>query len=144
MAIIKVDGQDIRIDDAIAQNDQDLKKVIVPFYPQLANAEIKRETTAEGLLIVRMIKQAGFKGNAVFESLKNAPSQFNPAIDLAWRCKQVFFTNSPVELKDVIDLQPQIESALSCGNKENNEICRSLDFLTHCPGEASNTPIAGF
>ncbi|MFN6474028.1 MAG: hypothetical protein RMY36_030735 [Nostoc sp. SerVER01] len=144
MAIIKIDGQDITIDDAIAQNDEDLKKVIVPFYPQLANAEIKRETTAQGL-VVRMIKQAGLKGSdAVIESLKNAPSEFNPAIDLAWRCKQVFFTNSQVELKDVIDLQPQIESALSAGNKENNEIRHSLYFLTHCPSEASNTPIAGF
>ncbi|MEH1780877.1 MAG: hypothetical protein V7L26_17540 [Nostoc sp.] len=145
MAIIKLDGQDINIDDAIARSDEDLKSVLVPFYPQLANAQITRETTPDGLLIVKMIKQAGPKGNeTTIESLKNAPNQLNPAIDLSWKAKQKFFSNSPIELKDVIDLQPQIQAALKNGQEEKESINRAKAFLRHCPPQASNITISGF
>lgn len=144
MAIIKLDGQDINIDDAIAQSDDDLKSVLVPFYPQLANAQIQREINSEGLLIVRMIKRAGPKGNDVIESLKNAPLELNPAIDLAWKAKQTFANNSSLELKDVIELQPQIQAALSAGHKEKENISRTLAFLSKFPSETSDITIVGF
>jgi hypothetical protein len=144
MAIVKLDGQDINIEDAIAANDEDLKRVIVPFYPQLANAQISRETNADGLLIVRMVKVAGPKGSQVVESLKNAPYQINPAIDLAWKARIAFFNNSPVELKDVLDLQPQIEAAVKAGNEERKSTNHALAFLVKCPPVASNVTIAGF
>lgn len=145
MAIIKLDGQDVDIDDAIASSDEDLKSVLVPFYPQLANAEITREINDDGQMIVRMIKRAGPKGNETpIESLKNAPNELNPTIDLAWKVKQKFFSSSSIELKDVIDLQPQIQAALKTGQEEKASINRTLAFLRNSPPQASNITIAGF
>ncbi|MFN6475357.1 hypothetical protein [Nostoc sp. DedQUE07] len=145
MAIIKLDGQDINIDDAIASVDEDLKSVLVPFYPQLANAEITRETNSDGLMVVRMIKRAGPKGNdAVIEFLMLSPNQLNPAIDLSWQAKQILFRNSPIELKHILDLQPQIKAAVKAGQEEKDSMARALTFLCQCPPQASNVTIAGF
>lgn len=64
MALIKLagDGQEIPMDDAIANNDDLLKRALTPFYPEMANAQIRREQIA-GQLVVSLVKQAGSKGS---------------------------------------------------------------------------------
>ena len=63
MATIKLEGQEIQLPDAIAQNDEQLKQALTPFYPEMANADIRRETNSKtGQLTVSLVKRAGPKG----------------------------------------------------------------------------------
>jgi hypothetical protein len=51
------DGQDIPLPADIAANDDLIRKALAPFYPDVANAEIRR---ADGKITI--IKRAGPKG----------------------------------------------------------------------------------
>ncbi len=44
MAIIKIEGQEIPLDAAIAADDNLLKTALSPYYPSIKNAQITRET----------------------------------------------------------------------------------------------------
>lgn len=74
MALVKLtgDGQEIPMSDEIAKSDELLKRALAPFYPEVANALIKRETV-EGQLIVSLVKQAGSKGAFQLSSTVASP-----------------------------------------------------------------------
>lgn len=61
-AIIKIEGQEIPLDAAIASDDNLLKTALSPHYPSIKNAQITRETTATGEMIVSIVKKAEHKG----------------------------------------------------------------------------------
>lgn len=76
MATIKLEGQEIQLPDAIAQNDEQLKLALTPFYPEMANADIRRETNPKtGQLTVSLVKRAGPKGAAWSVTLSNTSQQ---------------------------------------------------------------------
>lgn len=60
-AIIKIEGQEIPLDTAIAADDNLLKTALSPHYPSIKNAQITRETRL-GQMIVSIVKKAEHKG----------------------------------------------------------------------------------
>jgi hypothetical protein len=142
MALVKLEGQDIPLDDALAGDDNLTRKALTPFYAEVANAQIKRETK-EGQMIVTVVKRAGPKGTrstigSTLAALTAAASHVNPALQL-----YLEFTNGPtLTAEQLLIQQPQIEAALIEGQAEVEEIQSALQslFLSR-PIPATFTPL---
>ncbi|MBD0264585.1 MAG: hypothetical protein ICV78_18225 [Tolypothrix sp. Co-bin9] len=145
MALIKIDGQEIVLEDSIAKDDTALRNALTPFFPQLANAEISRQTDGEGLMTVRLIKKAGPKGNIqrVISDLQSAPEFLNPAIELAWKIKHGIIID-PNNLQQVIKLQPEIQKSISVGTREQTTIQKTAEFLIASPSDTNHPGVIGF
>ena len=61
MVIVKLEGQDIQLPDEAAASDDLVRKALVPYFPDVANSEIRRETN-DGQTTVTVVKRAGPKG----------------------------------------------------------------------------------
>ena len=60
-AIIKIEGQELELEAALAQDDKMLKAVLQPYYSSVENATITRDVK-EGKLTVAIVKKAQHKG----------------------------------------------------------------------------------
>lgn len=60
-AIIKIEGQELELEAALAQDDKMLKAVLQPYYSSVENATITRDVK-EGKLTVSIVKKAQHKG----------------------------------------------------------------------------------
>jgi hypothetical protein len=60
-ATIKIEGQTIELDAALAQEDKTLKVVLQPLFSSIENANITREVK-HGKLTVTIVKRAQHKG----------------------------------------------------------------------------------
>lgn len=60
-AIIKIEGQEIELEAALAEDDKMLKAVLQPYYSSVENASITRDVK-EGKLTVTIVKKAQHKG----------------------------------------------------------------------------------
>ena len=58
---VNLDGQTIQLPAEIAASDDLIRKALAPFYPNVASAEIRRETK-DGVTVISIIKRAGPKG----------------------------------------------------------------------------------
>jgi hypothetical protein len=142
MALVKLEGQDIPLDDALAGDDNLTRKALTPFYAEVANAQIKRETK-EGQMIVTVVKRAGPKGTrstigSALAALTAAASHVNPALQL-----YLELTNGPtLTAEQLLIQQTQIEAALIEGQAEVEEIQSALQalFLAR-PTPATFTPL---
>lgn len=86
MAKVKIEGTELELDDAICKTDKSLKDALCPYYPAVANADIKRETKGDHTVIT-VTKRAGSKGNfaAVLSALNEAPESISPILELEVR-----------------------------------------------------------
>jgi|SRR5262245_22640301 len=90
MPKIKIEGQTINgasvgITDEIANDDDLLKAVLAPTWPDVRTATFKREGGKDGKeLVVTVQKKAGTKG-ALIERLFDAPDGVNPALEMSRR-----------------------------------------------------------
>ena len=60
-AIIKIEGQELELEAALAGDDKMLKAVLQPYYSSVENATITRDVK-EGKLTVTIVKKAQHKG----------------------------------------------------------------------------------
>lgn len=60
-AIIKIEGQEIELEAALAEDDRVLKAVLQPYYSSVENAQFTRDVK-EGRLTVTIVKKAQHKG----------------------------------------------------------------------------------
>jgi hypothetical protein len=148
MAIVKLsgDGQEIPLADAIAGNDQQLKAALTPFYPEMANAIIRRETDSAGQMVVTLTKQAGTKGssqegevNPVLDYLGQQRQEINPAMRVAWKLQMLQASNQ-FELEDLVALQPKIEAALHQGELDESLLRQIRETLEAAPAEPAARP----
>lgn len=51
-----IEGQEIPLDEALAQDDNTLKTAISVYFPEYANAEIERQTT-DDTVSIRLVKR---------------------------------------------------------------------------------------
>jgi hypothetical protein len=128
--ILSADGTSLNLDDHIARDDGLLRKALSPFYPELANAEIKREEK-DGELTVRMSKRAGPKGAAaspVLAALARAAEGLNPALVMQHRLLEMQ-GRGDLDLKQLLLLGAEIERAAEQGEAELDEVARALKSL---------------
>jgi hypothetical protein len=149
MAIIKLEGQEIPIDDAIALDDTMLRNALTPFYPDAAHAEITRETK-DGQTIVRMVKRAGTKGTnretgtaSVLNQLIQAETGLNPALELCWQLKSLEIRGK-LDLEALVSLQDNIRTAIAQGETEVKQVEKTLRLLLAAPPIPAQMVLPGF
>jgi hypothetical protein len=133
-----IEGQEIPLDEAIAQDDNTLKTAISVYFPEYANAEIERQTT-DDTVSIRLVKKAGAKGSQ-FRELKNSSEEINPALKLGWQIKLLEIKNQ-ISLENLITLQPEIEKAIKLGQNWETYIEKVTRSLQHQPAATSKYPV---
>lgn len=151
MAILKLEGQEIELDERMAENDKALLEFVATFSPELANATITRRKESDQT-IVTLTKRAGSKGCAspaakaqagVIAALVEAPLYLNPALLLAWQLKQAE-AEGRLELDQLITLQTTLAAAIKQGETEVELVEDSLKRLLKAPAVPSIQTPPGF
>lgn len=107
----------IEIPQEIADDEQAIVKALVPFYPQAAEAEIKRENgPEEGDVTLKVIPQGKTKGGCdkVLARLKDAPTHVNPAVALCLRIE----SDGLSQPEALIALKDEIGAAITQAEEE--------------------------
>jgi hypothetical protein len=133
-----IEGQEIPLDEAIAQDDNTLKTAISVYFPEYANAEIERQTT-DDTVSIRLVKKAGTKGSQ-FRELKNSFEEINPALKLGWQIK-LLEINSQINLESLITLQPEIDKAIKLGQSWETYSEKVAQSLKQQPAITSKYPV---
>lgn len=140
--ILLLEGQEIPLAEEVAATDETIRNCILPFYPEAATAQIKREEV-NGVTQIRMVKSAGTKGCNVLQNLLATEDSLNPALALSWQLKQVE-SQGNLDIETAIKLQPQINSAIATGSNWETEIETSLNQLKSSKPASSKILIVSF
>ncbi|MBD2772558.1 hypothetical protein [Iningainema tapete] len=122
--IVSFEGQQHPVDENIAADDQLLRDLFAPFYPDMANSVIERKPGE----IIKIIKRAGPKGATPLEALIASPEEVNPAVIM---CRKVQHMELMGELdyKSMNALSNEIEEAIKQGTEYSNVIRKTLRLL---------------
>lgn len=147
MAVVKIstDGTEFEIPDDIASDDQHLLEALVPFYAELANAEISR-LEESGKLTVTLTKRAGTKGAGISDvllALVAAPEEINPALIMQHKLMRIE-EQGQLGLRRILRLQPEIRRAIDEGMKQIREQSASLKLLKEGKPVAGSSIPPGF
>ena len=143
MVILKIDGQELELEETIAASDDLLRLGLAPFYPFIQNALIERKTDQDGQLVIEVVKQAGTKGAITpLSVLIDTKEEVNPAIALAWILKRQEAAGE-IEVSRMVQMYGQIEEAIATGTEEQSLIDSAWSFLTSTMTQVSVMPING-
>ena len=143
MPIIKLEGQEIPIDAALAASDDLIRKALLPFYPEVGNATIGRKEE-NGDTIITIVKRAGSIGCTPFEQLVKAPESINPAIALAWRIKRKESKGELKSVKALLKYHAHIDQAIEQGECDAQAVNDSMKRLEQSPAQSSKHLVLGF
>ena len=144
MATLKIEQQELELDDAIAANDELLRQGLAPFYPFINNALIERKTDKDGQLVINVVKRAGTKGatSTPLSILIDTPEEVNSAITLAWQLKQREAIGQ-LETVNLVQMYEQIDDAISEGREEERLVDAAWSFLSRAAVQTSTLPVEG-
>jgi hypothetical protein len=143
MAILKIDGQELELEETIATSDDLLRQGLAPFYPFMQNALIERKTDKDGQLVIEVVKRAGTKGSIMpLSVLIESPEEVNEAIALAWILKRQEAAGE-IEASDIVQMYGQIEEAITAGREEESLVEAAWSFLSSTIAQVSLMPING-
>lgn len=141
MPILKIDGQELELDEAMAASDELLRQGLAPFYPFMQNALIERKTDKDGQLVIEVVKRAGTKGAITpLSVLIDAKEEVNQALALAWILKRQEAAGE-IEASHIVQMYGQIEAAIATGREEESLIDAAWSFLTSTIAQVSTMPI---
>ena len=124
---VEIEGQQIPVDEEIANDDNLLRQLFAPYYPDVANARIDRK---EGE-ITKIIKVAGPKGatnSTPLQTLLAAPEEVNPAVKMCRIVQHRELTNQ-LDYSAMKSLSEEISTAIELGIQETEAGRRSLEVL---------------
>ena len=144
MVTLKIEQQELELDDALAANDELLRQGLAPFYPFINNALIERKTDKDGQLVIEVVKRAGTKGatSTSLSVLIDTPEAVNPAITLAWQLKQREAIGQ-IETVNLVQMYEQIDDAISEGRDEERLVNAAWSFLSCAAAQTSTLPVEG-
>jgi len=144
MVTLKIEQQELELDDEIAANDELLRQGLAPFYPFINNALIERKTDKDGQLVIEVVKRAGTKGatSTSLSVLMDTPEAVNPAITLAWQLKQREAIGQ-IEIVNLVQMYEQIDDAISKGREEERLVDAAWSFLSRAAAQTSTLPVEG-
>lgn len=133
MALVKIEGSELELDDAICKSDKTLKDALSPYYPAVSNADIKREDRG-GQTVITVTKRAGSKGSGltgVFSSLDAVEEFIHPALRM--------------ECEGLQGLKPaEVDEALIQALNAEREISRAAAIIEEAQAQASGKVPQGF
>lgn len=145
MAIVKIEGQEYQLDDAIVnggatvqESDRLLRDALRPTFEIAAGATFQREQRGE-TLYVTLVKQPGPKGarGDALHVLLEAPAFINPSTRLACEL-HLMEGQGKLDLEALLAIQPRLNRALQQGDAEARSIARTLRTLSLAPAMTSS------
>ncbi|PSB28528.1 hypothetical protein [Chlorogloea sp. CCALA 695] len=136
-----LEGQEIALSDEVAATDDTLRNAMMPFFPEVGTADIRREEK-NGITEIRMVKRAGTKGNVVVQSLIDSDGEVNPALYLSWQLKELERSGN-LDMDRLISFQPQIAKAVDVGEDWENTVTDTLKALRKCQPIPSSVQVIG-
>lgn len=125
--VVIVENQRIPLPNTTTSDDE-IRKMITPFWPSAANAEIKRETK-EGIIEITLVKRPGTKGSGVLAALRaSATDGTNPAVAMYYRLLNDAAMDE-MDLTRLLPLRQDIEAALAAGQAEAQAVRQALRAL---------------
>jgi hypothetical protein len=131
--VVIIEGQRIPLPTSNLTDDE-VRKLITPFWPAAANAEIRREEKPDAVEVT-LVKQPGTKGGIV-DALRACPAEVNPAIAMYFRLLGSSRSGA-VDLCEVMSLRGEIRRAMETGHAEAEcvrRLCERLKRAAPCPG----------
>ena len=133
MATVKLagDGQEMQLEESVAASDEQLKRILVLFYPDLSNADIRRETDKEGRMVVTVVKRAGSKGLAPLTTTTNTTTSNDITPNRSYDCGYLPPTATASAMSDKKDgedgaITPEFEDERSSGFHQQSQILAAL------------------
>ena len=136
-----LEGQEIPLSDEVAVTDDTLRNAMIPYFPEMGTADIRREEK-NGITEIRVVKRAGTKGNVVIQSLIDSNSEINPALSLSWQLKELERSGN-LDINKLISFQPQIANAVDEGENWEKTVTDTLTALRKCQPIPSSVQIIG-
>lgn len=143
MAKVLIEGQEIELDDEIANDDESLRTALRAAWPDAANATFTRKKAGD-VLTVTVQKRAGTKGaGTIVAALLQAPEHLNPALVMQ-RKLATFQLNQSRSHLEMLALRPEIETAVKDGQVEIKAVKKAREVLLLAPSETGNRVPRGF
>lgn len=136
---VSVEGQEITLPAEIAVDDNKVKQALAPYYPGASTAKIER-TEKDGVITVKVIKQAGPKGNGILDALDACEEKVNP-VEVLYR---ELYGQDPraFSLPQILRMRARIDEALTEGYRQRKMMNTALEKLTNCtPRPADFIPV---
>lgn len=137
---VSIEGQTIKIPPEIAENDDQVRQALAPFFPDAANALITRSTEGETTTI-NVVKKAGSKGAAdPLGELQATAGGVNPAVALYQRLNGM----APAEMtaEAMLQLDDEVQAAISAGQEQADLVVACVQRLRGArPACASGLPV---
>jgi len=136
-----VEGQTIPVPEDIGSKDEDVKRALAPFYPEIANAMITR-TVKDDVTTITVVKRAGTKGSGTgFATLIACPAGKNPAVALY---EEIRGLGTEIDSFAALMLSERIEQALAEGEKQAEAVSYAVKRLAMSQAQPSPVVVAGF
>lgn len=120
MYLIRIEGQDIPVDETIAMSDDNIRACLAPLYPDAANALITRAKQGEDTTIVNVAKRAGTKGQSTpLDHLVACAGGMNPAVALHQEIQRM---DSLLDIEAALLLNERIEQAIKDGEEQASAV----------------------
>lgn len=137
--IVKIEGQEIPLPEEVAKTDDGVKRALVPFYPDAANALITRVEN-EGVTTITVVKKAGTKGLLPLIALDACPGGRNPAIELAEEIKRA----GNLSVLELLEMDERIDQAIEDGETQTEQMKAALNRLDAAAAQSSPWTAEGF
>lgn len=123
--VVKIEGQDIPVDETIGASDETVKRALAPFFPDAANALITR-TAKDDVTTITVVKRAGPKGasnQTPLTHLLNCPGGKNPVIalyeEIAGADGNAVMPSDP---EQILGVNSRIDEAIEAGEKQRQAV----------------------
>ena len=142
VCVVIVENQRIPL-PAPTMSDDEIRKMIAPFWPSAANAEIKREIK-DGVLEITLVKRPGTKGSGLLEVLSASDADgVNPAVAMYYRLMNAVSTDQ-LDLARILPLRGEIQDAITAGQAEAQAVHQALHTLQGAAASSHATVPVGF
>jgi hypothetical protein len=133
---VLIEGQMIPLPPGV-EKDEDIKRAITPFFPEVASALLTRKTEGD-VTTITVVKKAGSKGLA---NLVACPGGKNPAIALYEKIEQL---GPQPDIVELLALEDQISSALTEGEEQRRKITKAAGRLSDTVALPAPVLVMGF
>lgn len=137
---VSIEGQTIQLPAGIGEKDEDVKRAMAPFFPEVANAMLQRKTEGETVTIT-VVKRAGSKGLAPLAKLQAAPGGKNPAIALY---EEIQALGPQADILGLLAMEPRIDTALRDGQHQRDQMNDAAKRLSAAVAQPAPVVPLGF
>jgi hypothetical protein len=137
--IVEIEGQKFELPEHIAQDDAQVKRALVPYYPEAGNAQITRKTDGDTTTLT-VIKRAGSKGVDLASVLDACAGGQNPAIEMYQHLSQA----APMDPLHILEMDAAIETAIYEGRRQGDAISTALRRLDSAQAQPAPFMVRGF